>query len=498
MFRRPIKNTFDHGRRGLQWTHGQVLTPQALRALLRLWRVVLFPLSLVLLGSVMQGYSNGTTDSFIVAFLLLLTGFTLVSLVFPGGRSEMRAFILTYSVCVFVGGLAQCYSLAVFNDPQSTIDSFTFFREISPEPPFTTMANMSAINSPLAVLIWQQVYKMTWWLGLKFGPYTGVMFNALVMGLAGSLTVRTARELFGNDNWRLRSVGTLFAFCGLFILFGAVLIRDCFTTFFNALVFWGIVRWLVRPTLRNLIFAAVLTGVSAYAMFYLRPTALLLFGLYGCLAFLFWFVAKRLDAMRLVAVIFTLSVLLATKPYLLGYIQSSQEFQGRAMISYAEDAENSQAAADSLGMRLVVNQPLPIRMVLGSGALMVNPIPLWVNFKIGSLDNGWIKGYHGIYQMLVLPLVFTGFIVVFQMFKKERKKATPLLFLAGYLLINLAAVVATSLEQRHIAQFMPAFMILAALPDTREKKTRKALRTITMCWFVVVILVHLAWAIMKG
>lgn len=64
--------------------------------------------------------------------------------------------------------------------------------------------------------------------------------------------------------------------------------------------------------------------------------------------------------------------------------------------------------------------------------------------------------------------------------------------------MDTAAVVATSLEQRHIAQFLPAFMILAALANTRNKKNRKEMRTISVKWFAVVVLIHLAWAIIKG
>ncbi|KKL66502.1 hypothetical protein LCGC14_2144360, partial [marine sediment metagenome] len=258
-------------------------------------------LLLTLLGSGMQGYANRTGDALFVALLLLLAGVSVVVLLFPGKRAEHRAFLLTYGVCVFAGGLAQCYSLAVFDNPQSTVDAvLSFFPNISSEPPFTTMADSHIfIESTLPLVIWQQVYKLTWLLGLDFGPFTGVMFNSLVMGVCASLTVRTARELFGNDAWRLRRVGILFAFCGLFVLFGAVLIRDCFTTFVNVLVLWGIVRWLVRSTPTNLLFAIGLTGVSTYIMAFLRIEAVVLFGLFWLLAFLFWYLKKRLDTTRL-------------------------------------------------------------------------------------------------------------------------------------------------------------------------------------------------------
>ena len=71
----------------------------------------------------------------------------------------------------------------------------------------------------------------------------------------------------------------------------------------------------------------------------------------------------------------------------------------------------------------------------------------------------------------------------------------PMLFLAVYMLMNVLAVVATSMEHRHLAQFMPAMMILAAVPDTREKEERRRVRGVMLGWFSLVILIHLVWVI---
>jgi hypothetical protein len=459
--------------------------------------VIIVSMTLVIAGGLLQGLSNGTIHSVFVSFLFLYIGIILIGTIFHDCKPEMRAFLLTYGVCVFVGGLAQCYSLTMFNNPQSTLDSFTFFQKISSLPPFTTIKDVSDINAPLAVLIWQQVYKLTWWLGIKFGPYIGVIFNAFVMGLSGCLTVKTAREIFGNDNWRLQRIGALFTFCGLFILFGSILIRDCFTTFFNILVFWGIIRWLVKPSIGRLFFGFLLTVVSAYAMVYLRILVVLLFGIYWCSALLFWFMARRLNAFRLLTGAFAMCVLLVGVPYLLTFFEGVQQIQSKAMINYLDEGADRQVADDSLGMKFVVDQPLPVRMILGSGALMINPIPIWRNFTFKLGEYHWIKGYNGIYQIIILPLVFLGFMAIPHVPKENEEIKTSLRFLVVYMLINLAAVVATSLEQRHIAQFLPALIILAALPDTRDMIIRNKLRKIMTFWVMALICVHLAWAMIK-
>lgn len=52
--------------------------------------------------------------------------------------------------------------------------------------------------------------------------------------------------------------------------------------------------------------------------------------------------------------------------------------------SYA-DITADQHSADSLGIALIVNQAMPIRLVLGSIYLFVFPIPFWSGFQLESV-----------------------------------------------------------------------------------------------------------------
>ncbi|MFH1718655.1 MAG: hypothetical protein ABIF19_14970 [Planctomycetota bacterium] len=460
---------------------------------------------LVLVGAAMQGYANRTVDAVTLAIFFLFAGYVAVTLVFSGKPAEQRAFLLCYAVCVLAGGLAQWYSLVVFDNPQSTSDAISFFQIIPDGHAYYTWWEINYLTvdgfpvsrgAPLAIAIWQGVYHFCSIMSMDYGTYIGVIVNALVIGLSGSLTVRTAREVFGDDTWRLRRVGILFAFCGLFILFGAVLLRDCFTTFFNALGLWGLVHWLCRPTPRNLLIALVLTGISALAMAYLRLWSAVLFGFFWFVAFACWFLAKRLNMARLIAILTALLLLSLASQHLMNYIDASRGVQLQSLGRYADIlAETSQG--DSLGMALLVGQPLPIRLILGTGSRMIFPLPLWAYFHSGAADYHLIKGYHGIYQVLIMPLVLAGLFAIPQVLRKDRRGAIPLIFLAIYLIMSVEAVIATSLEQRHIAQFMPAFFILAALPDTSNRNARTAVRRVAIGWFAVVVLAHVAWVLAK-
>ncbi|OHB76294.1 MAG: hypothetical protein A2Z25_24035 [Planctomycetes bacterium RBG_16_55_9] len=460
---------------------------------------------LVLIGAAMQGFAHKTTDAAIPAIFFLFAGYALVTFVFSGKPDEQRVFLLSYAICIFAGGLAQLYSLVAFGDPQSTSDATSFLQIIPNSRPYYTWWEINHLSvdgyplsrgAPLAIAIWQGVYRICSSLGLDYGAYIGVIVNALVIGLLGCITVRTAREVFGDDSWRLRRVGILFAFCGLFILFGAVLLRDCFTTFFNALVLWGLVRWLCRPTPSNLFIALVLTGVSALAMMYLRLSSIVLFGFFWFLAFTCWFLEKRFNATRLIIIFLGLCILVLASQHLMSYIRISRDLQTQSLEHYADILMDT-SESDSLGMALLVRQPLPVRLVLGTAARMIFPLPLWAYFHSEAADYHLIKGYHGIYQVFIMPLVLAGMFLILKIFRKDRKAAIPLIFLAIYLIMSVEAVIATSLEQRHIAQFMPALLILAAVPDTTDVQTRMLVRRIAIGWFAVVVLAHVAWIMIK-
>ena len=59
-------------------------------------------------------------------------------------------------------------------------------------------------------------------------------------------------------------------------------------------------------------------------------------------------------------------------------------------------------------MRLVQTQPLPIRLVLGPGTMLVFPIPLWGYVESGAKAYHLIESWQGVYMVLITPLVFAG------------------------------------------------------------------------------------------
>jgi hypothetical protein len=450
---------------------------------------------LVLIGGGMQGYANSTIGAVPVALIFLAAGSLVITLTFRGKRPELRAFLLAYSVSILVGGLSQCYSLYIFADVNNFSDAVYFFNQISPHPPFRQWSELPT-DTVLAVFTWQQLYRICWYLDLSFGPYVAVMFNAMLIGLSGSLTVATARELFGDDTRRLRRAEILFAACGLFILFGAVMIRDSFIVFFNVLWLFGIVRWLVRPSSRSLAGAVAVTCIALYAMLNLREELVMLFGVYLFLAALTWYCVKKLNATRIIVVCMLLAVTPVADTYVTGFLREFRDTQRAGQQNYST-LGGVESSGSSLGTRFIENQPLPVRMVLSTGTLLINPIPLWNNFKADNSEYHLLEGYHGIYLVLIIPLGLVGLLGIARLMREQGRKAIPWIFLAAYVVVNLAAVAASSKLPRHLGQFLTGMVILAALPDPRDKAERKRLRLISIGWFGGVVLVHVAWAVLR-
>jgi hypothetical protein len=462
-------------------------------------------MSMVMAGGLLQAYANSTIDGLFVAWILLLVGTLAIKTILPRGTQELRVFGLSFGVCILAGGLAQFYSLVSFGDVMSTVDANKFFSMIYDRPPYDTLEDLATVwtgdrflgfGAPLAIVIWQQVYHLFSALGFSHAPYLGVQFNALVVALSGSVTVLTARALFGDDRWRLRRVGNLYACCGLFVLFGAILIRDGFTLFLNLLVFWSLIHWLQRPTIRNYVLALVVTIFAGVSVWYLRKNSTYLFGLFHMLAFFCWYWRGRKSLGHVLTTIALPIILSFASAFVYQYFSASLDALATESENYVELAAK-ESQDDSLGMSLVVNQPLPVRAALGSGVLLAFPIPLWAYLKSGATEYELIKTWQGAYMLFLLPLALAGFAQVIRSLRHRDAFASEQVFIALYAASMLAAVAATSLETRHIGQFLPAFLLLAVMPDTRKPRDQQRVRSMVYTWVAVLGGVHFLWAGMR-
>jgi len=162
--------------------------------------------------------------------------------------------------------------------------------------------------------------------------------------------------------------------------------------------------------------------------------------------------------------------------------------------SYQEKANLQDNAVDSLGTRLIVNQPLPIRLFLGIIYLFVFPIPFWHGFQAGTAYH-LFKSINVLFFYALIPLLLMS---IFQIWKQKIRSQLPLIFLffsgIGYSL----AIAATSLETRHFGSFFLPIFILVLLPDLRMPSTRYKYQVLLKVFLSGVIGVHITWYILKA
>ncbi len=486
---------------------------------LTLGEMISFPF--LLIGTVLFGFAQGTWDVWIPVFSHLVAGTIIINISFPRRRHELRFFLLTYAICIFWGGLSQIYSLFQEGNPTGFVDAVTYFGRILDSPPYYTWDEMMSLphpdgarlgtNAPLAVWIWQRIYNFYLALGCSFGSHIGVTFNAMVVGLSAAVTVATARILFCGDPCRMNRVGWTFSLMGLFWLYGSLHLRDCFALLLNTIVLYSLIRALSCKRTSATLLGLVLVCLSSIAIYFIRDKSAVLFGIFAVIAGGCWYWRERMTPAKTLATLLVPIFLLVGFVRILDYLTLVKGFADERRASYEEFGE-VQHDERSLGMALVVKQPLPIRCVLGLGVLLVNPIPLWGLLRSRVDPYNLFMTWNGICMLFLVPWIVTGVWFVLRSHAKNKllainglilpienkhDSALALLFLKVYILLTAIAFTTTTLAIRHYGQFLPGLLLVMAIPDRESRDVQRSVHTLKVVWFGLVVSVHLAWLTMK-
>ena len=447
---------------------------------------------LMFLGMLLISSANHTLAPLLLVPLVFSLGSTLCRLL---GREEQRAFQLSLALCVLVTGLSQLYAKGFFGLIQTTTDAVDFYDLATGASTHERWADLRRmVNAPLAASVWSWLYRLNTDFGFENGPWVGILFNSLLVGLSGSMTVQTGRYIFGQDAVRLKLLGTLFAGCGIFWLFGALHMRDGFALFLNSLFLYGFVRALALPRIDNLLLLCTIVFFVTWSMIYIRIDYVLLIPLCCMLGLVSWtrrhFGGARLFLLIMVGFTLAVGLLDVIAPYY--WLASTYAIGG-----YESYRIFSEMAGKGLGHATVVGQPLPIRLLAGSVYMHIFPIPLWAYFDTTLGEYHWIKGYQGFFLAAIVPFGLVGIYTAMKQAIRGGPKAPPLCFLALFTISTTLAVVATSLETRHHGQFLPAFLMLSAIPARRSPRIHSQLKLCCVLWYGAVVVIHLLWIVLK-
>lgn len=472
----------------------------------------ILPLVLFLSGAIINSIAYWSLAPVVVFVIMALFILGTMRLVDSKGRHERVAVLLVFAICFFWAGVSASF-VEIFGKASQDPDSTYFHdlvndRDISPiedavevrpeDESFSVwrvaydVFAVSLLQNAGVILVWRVAYDFFGFLGLGDGRYIGITLNIAFVALTAAMGIKMVRAICGEDEWRIRRFTILFSVCGMFWLFGSLHIRDAMALFcvtFLAL-FWT--KYLVAPRLGNLL-NLVITTVVAFAFFGLVRTE-------------FFFVPFAMILAGGAAKVFGTrsSMTRSVLPYVVltgaiigvasAAIMFPQVFDTIATLLTAREKVYSEVSAreggsDSLGNQLILNQPGPLRAVLGTAYLMVSPIPFWGGM-LSSTAYHVFKSLHVIFMYFALPMFALG---VWRLAKFKSLRRPSLLFLAFSFIGFATSVGYTSLETRHIGAFLVLFLVLAVLPDPRVEPDRRMYKLFLASMLAFIVPLHLTW-----
>jgi len=426
-----------------------------------------------------------------------------------GGRYEREAFLLAFSICYFWAGVAGIYSVYL-EDISQKGDALWFFGLAANTNDGRSLDQIRAITSGSgAVFVWRAIYNFFSAIGFQKGPYIAIAFNTFLVAVSGVFGTKALQVIFNDDQRRAARFILLFSMCGVFWLFAATFLRDSFVLLLNTLLVYVWVRYLTNPTRVTAFFLIMFSAIATIAFAYLRteflfvPIAMLFAGDVAILIkgrFVRWTALMSVILTGLYIAVLPISITDFVNVIASGTAQyktfaNSPENHGSTSTSPENHGSTSpESHSSSLGVTYVVNQPILMRLAIGSFYLQIFPIPFWSGMFEGTVYH-LLKSLNAIFMWFVIPFAVLGIYRSWQI--KEKPEQTALLFLTVIYAGFSCAVAGSSLETRHLGSFLLPLLMLATVPDLRLRENMHIYWRLSGAWFGLTLFVYIAWFILK-
>lgn len=450
--------------------------------------------ALFFIGSIINYYAYSNIEPVITGLIFVTLG-TVCLLPFRAmGFYELGVFQFAFAVNWITAGIAAIYGNH-FSDPfQIESDASTFYDLASGGARgFDLEALRVTTEGSGAVYLWREIYDFFESLGFEKLQSVGITVNVMLVALTGVCAIKIAKEIYGEDLYRLNRLLLLYCSCGVFWLFASVHLRDAAILFPITVLILLWVRCLNKFSFFNFIMVLLSSMAALLFMEYLRkeflfvPLAMCLAGLASLLF------DANIKGWNRLFVYLLLAIVSVPAAYLffamrLGLSESlTSGYQGYTELSTVS------SDSGSLGSAFIVNAPLPIRLLLGSVYLFIFPIPCWIGFFTGSVYN-LFKSCQALYMYFVTPFFL---VAVIRIIKVKSCRTSPLLFLLFTFIGFTLAIAGTSLETRHFGVFLVPMMVLSLLPDVRFRADSISCKLVSGVFWGIMVFIHIAWAVVK-
>lgn len=447
------------------------------------------------LGCILNLLSYGSIDPFILSFGFTLFGLVVLRLLSSDYVIDRTVYLRVFSVNWFVAGVSSIYAVYLDDPHQNYSDASTFFELASGQAVGFTLSELRVMTEGSgAVVLWRSIYDILSFIGFPPGVYIGLLVNVVAVSFTAVLGMHMVVLLYGYDYQRIKRFIFLFSCCGLIWLFAGMHLRDSiiFVNVTCLAYYWT--KYLKNLNLSNMLQLVVASVLSLMLLVYLReefmfvPIAMGFAGIVSIILFqrggvfdqfIMWFVS-------------ILGVLILGVMFLYNYDLFVSKLIGghQSYLSISYDASSS----SSLGVSLIVDQPIIIRLLLGSIYLFVFPIPVWIGFFDNSV-YALFKSLNAIFFYFFTPLLFVAVVEVF----KNRFLRKPHIIFQFFLAFGfILAIAGTSLETRHFGAFLVPLFVFSLAPDFQVQKTAVLYRAFLWVFLGSVSLVHFAWFLLKS
>lgn len=446
---------------------------------------------LLTLGSFFHLVAEGSFLPLVTGLIYFFAGVVLLYVTRLTSFSERRIYNRMFSIGFFVAGISALYRTFAL-DMQG--DAAHFFEMASDLANNMSLLEIAVLTEgSIAVVLWREVFNFMAILGFPRQPFVGIFVNVLMVALTAVLTQRMVLMIYGNDDYRSQRLMLIYSFCGVLWVFSGLLLRDSVVLLAVTSLTCAWIFFLKKPDIGRRFFFIICCSVLATAcMGFMRTKFIfipLVMAIFGLAALVFGHHAGRTQAKNY----FFLLVFLMVVGWVYGVFFEELNLGLTIGRENYTELSFSESSSDSLGYSIVVNQPILLRVFIGSVYLFVMPVPFWAGLQLESAYS-LFKSFNSLYFLFLIPLLIIAIRYAWRDKSSLRSSFLFLIFVAVGFTISIAA---TSIETRHHAAFFPIFFLLALLPDLRVRTVRRQYWNITVFLFLFLLIGHLMWLALK-
>ena len=435
-------------------------------------------------------------ESFIpslIFILVLVLIFGLCKFISFRSKVEKNYFFKLIIVYYFMSSIGAVF-LKHFKDKlQTTKDAFNFFQfSTDKEIPINIFKIFHYSEGSFAIYIWKIFYSIFDYFDIPLGMYIGIYFNIFISASVYLIVMKITRIIFEKGKNYSQRVFYLFSFCGIYYLFSSMHFRDSFVLLLFAFNILFALHFLKKPnSLYNLIKYILISFLLSFCFFFLRKEFVFIPLVFAFVNTFLLIIYKKSGISFVTKILLLVSSLIVFNSFIL-FNSNFISYLVDGYISYTK-ASHVNSSSSSLGLSLIVTQPIFIRAILGFYYMFIFPVPFWSGFASDS-------AYHFFKSLNVLYLYFLFPFFILCIFKVLNFKFYKNKYFIFFMITSIGftlSVAMTSLESRHFGIFIILFQILSLYINIKKRRERHNLIICLMFYFVFIIALHTTWFIFK-